>query len=302
MKPHIFVLLAVLLVVGMIAPPVSAAEYSPTGTFFLFRTTSEIPFYNILNASHDASANKMRIALIKFRVPNDAQIDFTLHYGNGSTVDGSLKNERISIFGLGPSLQTKSTITLGGYTNEYTFIDAQYEDFMLSGYGKANNDSAVTGFLAYSDDYGALDNNLAVFYPVTNISLNTIYRVTSTGTAPYDMIVTDGTPSEVAGGATKNVLDILWEWINLAISLAAFVLGFVLSIFGLLKFFFVDNLLLIVALWIGVTMAYAAISTRNIWGFYTKFFKLQRSLFQFITEMWKILIDVVSSFVSIFKI
>ena len=67
------------------------------------------------------------------------------------------------------------------------------------------------------------------------------------------------------------------EWINFAIAIAGLVFGFVLMIVGLIKFFFIDNLLLVVALWLGVTMAYSAISTRNIFQFYHKVLQISRN-------------------------
>jgi hypothetical protein len=49
-------------------------------------------------------------------------------------------------------------------------------------------------------------------------------------------------------------------------------------------------------------MAYSAISTRNIFQFYQKFFRLQRALLDFIVQMWNYLVQIISSFRGIFRI
>lgn len=297
-KPRIASLMAVLIVVGLIVSPVCAEnEYSLTNNFFLFKSTQNIDQYGVTDIDHNALNNKMRISLVKFRIPKDSKVDFTIYYGNDSTVSGYIENRPIN------ALQNTETYSIGSDTQSYTFWDAEYEDVALAGYAKTNNETPETGFLVYSNEYGALDNSLAVFHPVPNISRNTIYRITATGTKPFDVMITDGTPQDVAGDSSKTILDISWDWINFGIEVSVFVLGFVISIFVWIKFLFIDNLLLIVALYISVSMAYSAMMCRgDVFRFYRSFFKFQRSFMNFIIELWNYFIAIISSFIGIFRI
>ncbi len=299
-KPHIFALLAFLVLFGLIVSPVCAAEYSQTN--IPLYNKSIVEFQQVTNIEHDASATNQKIAMIEFTVASGSQLDFTLYYGNGSTVTGYSENHKI-LDALLVS-QTSATVSLGGVTKEYTYIDTQpFYDYNLAGYAKSNNESAITGFMVYSLNYGGLDNDLAAFYPVDHISQNTIYKITASSNKPFDMWVTDADPADVAGGASKNILDVAWEWINYAISIASFVLGFCIGLFWFIKFFFIDNLLLVIALYISITMAYAAIvSGGNIFIFYRRFFGLQSMMIRFIAEMWNYLIQIISAFRSIFKL
>lgn len=299
-KPRIASLLAVLIVFSLISTPVSAENtYSLTNNFFWGKTTETIDQYAVTSIDHNSLNNKMRISLVKFHIPKDSRVDFTIYYGNDSTVTGYLENHAINPF------QNTETYSIGSDTQTYTFFDAEYVDVALAGYAKTNNETPQTGFLVYSQEYNAppTDNKLAAFFPVSDISRNTIYRITATGTKPFDITITDGTPADVANEASKTILDIAWDWINFGIEVSVFVLGFVISIFVWIKFLFIDNLLLIVALYISVSMAYSAMMCRgDVFRFYRSFFKFQRSFLNFIIELWNYFIAIISSFRGIFRI
>jgi hypothetical protein len=109
--------------------------------------------------------------------------------------------------------------------------------------------------------------------------------------------------SSVVSASSKSILDVAWDWINYAIAIAVFVYGFVVAIFVWIKFLFIDNLLLVVALWISVTMAYSAITSKgNIFNFYKKFFKYQKALLNFIVDLWNYLVQIISAFRGIFRL
>lgn len=300
-NPGILILFTVLMA-GLVILPAGAATYTPTNNIVIYETR-EIPFLQVYSLSYDASADNERVSLVSFTIPSDSQVDFTLYYGNGSTVTGSSENHHINL------LQTSSTVTLGGVSKEYTYIDTQpFYDFNFAGYAEERdildplNQTARTGFLVYSINYGALDNDLAVFFEVPNPAINTIYRVDASSTKQFDMWVRVGAAADVSGGVSKDILEIAWEWINSAIALSSFVLDLVLALFAWLKFFFVDNLLMTVALYLSITMAYSACTAKNIFTFFGKFFNDQRKLFEFILGLWKSLIEILASFRGIFRI
>lgn len=300
-KPHIFVLLAFLVVGGMIVSPVSAASYTLTGyqEFNVFDVQKD-EVTNVLNLTFDKSNDDKAITLIHFKAPMDHTVYFTLYYGMGNTVSGSASTAWNT--SLLPLQTTTSSITFNGETKTYSYLDTnpQY-DYFLSGYARSDENNE-TGLIVYNAGYGSFDNDLAVFMPVSNIAANLIYKVDLSCDVPFDADISYGSASEVASSVSKSVIDVGWEWINFALAMAGLVLGFVLTLLGILKFFFIDNLLLVIALWLGVTMAYSALSTRNIFQFYQKFFRYQRSLLDFIVQLWNYLVQIISSFRGIFRI
>ncbi len=291
--------LVFLAILVLVAVPASAANYTLTNYPLYDKTNTN--FLSVKNVSFDAVQLNQRIALIQFTIPSGYVVNFTLFYGSGSTASGYAENHITGVF---PWIITTATVALGGDVHHYTYIDAQpYFDFNLAGYAKDTSVSPqITGFLVYSMSYGALDNDLAAFYPVNNIAANTIYRIDAFCPANFDMFITTGAPQDVAGGAGKSILDVVNEWVILAIDLAVFVYGFVTSLFYWLKFFFIDNLVLTVALYLSISMAYAANTARDIFDFFKRFFRFQRTFFEFILWLWNTLVTIISAFRGIFRI
>lgn len=288
-------LLAILVLLGMIVSPVMAAQYTLTNMPLYEKQNTN--FQGVYNMSYDASAEGYRIALMSFTIPQESQVDFTIYYGDGLTVLGSSENHHLDLF------RTSTTVTLGGDSKTYTFIDTQpFYDFNFAGYAKDSEMENKTGFLVYSGNYGALDNDLAAFYEVQNIGVNTIYRIDATGTKPFDMFVTTGSPGDVAGGASKGIVETAQEWVQFALALGGLLLGVVMGMFAWLKFFFIDNLLMTVALYLAISMAYTAATSKNIFVFYKRFFSDQRKFFEFILSLWQALINIISSFRGIFRL
>jgi hypothetical protein len=94
----------------------------------------------------------------------------------------------------------------------------------------------------------------------------------------------------VSGGWVQYILSLVWMFI-----------GFVKELVFWLKFFFVDNLLLVLALYIGITGAVAFNKTKDIFKALKVFFGYQRKLFEFIVLLWNILIQIASNIRGLFK-
>lgn len=303
MKPKAtsLILLAVLLLAGMIVSPVCAASYTLTGfqELNVFDVQKEM-FNDARNISFDQSNEQKAITLIHFKAPMDHTVHFTIWYGAGNSVSGSAATAwNTSLF---PLHTTTSSITFDGTTKTYSYLDTNPEfDYFLSGYAR-DNIANTTGLIVYNAGYGSFDNELAVFKAVPNIAGNLIYKVDLSCDVPFDADISYGDSSEVAKSVSKNIIEVGWEWVNFALSLGGTLFGFLLGVIFFLKFLFVDNLLLIIALYISVTMAYAAISSKNIFMFYRNFFKMQRSLITFMMEIWNYLVQIISAFRGIFRI
>jgi hypothetical protein len=292
------ILLALLLLGGMIVSPISAAEYSST----LLPQANTTSYYgeNVLSWSHDADQLGQKVALIYFTVPAGSTVDFTLYYGNQSSVSGSMANTPIGVWTVMGGY-TLASVEINGVTDSYAYWDLnQFYDIEVTGYARQSNNTEVTGFLVSSDAYGIGDNDLASFFAVPDLQRNLIYKIEATGTQPFKIEVVDAPVRDVAENVAHTPLEGLNDWLNVAMQVGGAVKDFILSIFWLIKFFFIDNLLLIIALWISVSMAYSAMSTRDIFQFYRKFFKLQKALLDFIVSLWNTLVQIVGTMVQIF--
>lgn len=301
-NPHIIILLAFLVLIGLIVSPALATTYTLTGfQEFNVLDVKKDSFTNVHELTFDKSGEDKAITLIHFKAPVGHTVSYTIYYGSGSTASGTAATEvNLSLL---PLQTTTSTISFNGETKSYSYVDTNPDfDYYLSGYAK-DPETNATGIIVYNAGYASFDNDLAIFKPVPNLAVNLIYKVDISSDTNFDADISYGTASEVAASVSKSILDIAYEWINYAISLSGTLLGFLLGLFAWIKFLFVDNLLLVVALWISVSMAYSAISSRgNIFKFYRSFFKLQRSLLEFIMQLWNYFIQIISSFRSIFKL
>lgn len=295
------ILLALLIVTGMIISPVCAV-YTTTADFFV--NTDRQIFTNVNNVSYNVAGLNHRINLIQFSVDTGQYVNFTLFYGANLTVSGSAENHLTGVgicVGVVPCPITQSTITLNGISKSYSYGDAQpFFDYNMAGY--ARDEGNVTGFLVYSPSYGLFDNDLAVFYPVTSIASNLIYRIDIAGPQTFTISIDHGTTPDIAASVSKSWIDVMWGWIYLAISLTVFVKDTVIALLYWLKFFFWDNLGMTVVLYISISMAYAANTSKDIFKFLGKFFNDQKKLFEFILGLWTILVNLVAQFRSIFHL
>lgn len=300
MKKFHIQILAVLVVILMLAIPVSAVDLtgymlSPLDTL----KTQKIEFNDVYNISYDASVDGNAIMLIHFKVAMDHQVDYIIYTYQEQLPGSASTSWNLSIL---PPTTTTSTITFSGETKTYSYLDTNPEfDYFLSGYAK-DTTTNESGIIVYNAGYGSFDISLAIFHPVGSAPTNLIYRVDLVSDAPFDADITFAETNAVAESVSKNWLEIGLEWIAFAITIASSVFGFVTMLLGLIKFFFIDNLLLIIALWISVTMAISATQSRNIFQFYHKFFRYQRTLLDFIVQLWNYLIQIISSFRGIFRI
>lgn len=290
-------LLALLILAGMIVSPVCAdPAYTLTGyqEFNVFDVQKDL-FSNVYNLTFDKSQQDKAITLIHFKVPQEHTVSFTLYYGSGNTALGSASNVwNISII---PPHSTTSTIIFNGETKQYSYVDTNPEyDYYLSGYARDNTNQ--TGLIVYNVGYGGFDNDLAIFKPVSNPAVNLIYRVELSSDAPFDVDISYGSKEDVAAAVSKDPFQVASDWLDFAILIGDSVMGFVAAVFAWIKFIYMGNLLLIIALWFSVSMAYSATTSKDIWGFYKKFFGLQRSFFDFMFLVWQTVVNIIAQMIQ----
>ena len=295
-------LFAVLALLALLAMPVIAADYTLTGYQELNVLDVEKLYYTgETDVSFDQSADDKAITLIHFKVPQDHTITYTLYYGTGSSVSGYATN--IADYSLWPTTTTTSTISLDGVSKSYSYFDTNPEyDYYLSGYARTHAGNQ-TGLIVYSAGYGSLDNDLAVFKEVPNLETNLIYRVDLHCDTPFDADISYGSKQEVAKSVSKDILQVINEWVDLAMQMAETIAGVITSGFRWLKFFFIDNLGMTVSLYIAGSLAIAARTSRgNPIRVLKQFFKDQKALFTFIIEMWGRIVELLANIRGIFRI
>jgi hypothetical protein len=304
-------LLAILILAGMIVSPVCAyympmgVEPADGGLCLNFIDGVCVDNTNITQHKIDgitslsyAEAGRV-LSVINIYQGVDTTVNFTLHYGNASTETGYIVYSNIV-----PLLYSKQEISLGGYYNSQEFMGQPSQNRYIIGYASEMADNGTLISKGFMLQNGGLNGpNLLVFYPVSDFAGNLITSIDITSTKPIDvLILTDNVENTVklADFTGKNQLDTLSEWVQLAGQFSGFAIGFIWGIFWVIKFFFIDNLLLIIALWISVSMAYSAITSPNIWGFYKKFFRTQKALVDFIISLWMTLWSIINYLVQIF--
>lgn len=296
------ILLALVIVLGVIVSPVSAITTWEQLDAIL--NSNVVTVNNIYDYTYDASVDGDAIYRVQFTVPRDAYINFTLYYGTSSSVTGSAQSTPTG--GLNP-LITTSYVELDGVTKSYTFwdVDPVY-DYDIAGY--ASNGTDMVGFAVYSRDYNSaiLGNDLIVGYLVPDITHNLIYKIHFTGNKPFSLTYTSAPNKNIVdrintGTATgllnefKKITDLAWAiWETLFLV--------VTETFYWLKFLFWDNIVLTVALYIGLTGAVAFNQSKDVFAAIKKFFVYQKSIFHFILGLWNTLIDIISKFRDIFRL
>jgi len=299
MKGAIAVLLAFILVGGMIVSPVSALGLELTWIPWggdIQRSNGKVTNYSV-----DVSPDGLAFKRIMFDVPTGTTVDFTLYYGNGTTVTGSCSYNNDGFF------QQYSEVELDGVTKGHSYTGFEEVGRIdIVGYARnwTTDTEYVHGFVIYDTLYSLSlpQPENYVFYEVDSLEDNVIYRFDMTSNNPVQIDYYTDTREKVGEAAVTTPLQAVNEWVNFALMIAKNLLDVVGTLFYWLKFFFFDNLGMTVALYLSITMAYAAATSKNIFKFFGKFFNDQRKLFEFIIGLWRSLIEIISSFRGIFRI
>ena len=291
------ILLALLLVAGMIVSPVCALGYEITaeplgGQIHLVEG-------KVSNLSIDVSAKGDAVQRIAVDVGTGTTVNFTLWYGNGATVSGWMEYTNDGFF------QQHSEVAIDTDIQGYDYIGLQEIGRIdIVGYARnwTSNTEYTTGFIVYDSVFGISERRAMAYYPVPSISDNVIYKFELTSTKPVAVAYYTNTRENVAKAAATTLLEAINEWVQLAISLAFFVKDTAIALFFWLKFFFWDNLGMTVALYISISMAYAANTAKDIFLFIGKFFNDQKKLFEFVLRLWTTLVNIIATFRGIFRI
>lgn len=223
--------------------------------------------------------------------PTTATIDLNLL--DGTTIPASWSYQPKSIYGFYDG--SESTIILDGETATETRLvntRLQLNIQTSSNLTEFKGDRLIMGA---SQVWGIMDISVQKYglsSPIIGFTINSDSEVT------YE--VKENTRNAAVQAMKSSSLT---EIINFYTKVFWDVLGFLTALFDWLKYFFVDNLLMIVALFLAVPMAFAAKNSRgNPEKFLRQYFKSLKGFFEFMLSIWKMLIETIGTVRGWFRI
>lgn len=223
----------------------------------------------------------------------------TIHFklNDGSTIDGSWSYVTTLDVG-GYSLIRVGNISLGGEEAGTTYVTPGkfYTKFLQVKAMLNGSDNTIRG--AYGQVNGGWYNWVEVQSPASPI-------VSITFVADKDV---EYTPEYwELDKANENVGGDYFEYIRNIMALAYEVFwaayDFATELLYWIRFFFVDNLTMILALFLAVPMAFAAKNSRgNPEKFMRQYFKTLRGFFEFIFQVWRLLLESIGTVRGWFRI
>lgn len=256
--------------------------------------------------TYDASTNGEGIQRFGADLTTGTILDFTIWYGDGSTVSGSMEfTHDDALCAVGPldvnAYCQHSEVSLGGTNAERNFIGLQeIGRFDIVGYAK-NTDTNETGLLVYDSVAGISDRQVEVFYPVSGAV--TMYKIHVTTNQPIKMGLFTNKRSNIEKAAHTTIWEAIDEWKAYLLAFLDSAKNFISDVFYWTKFFFVDNIGLIVTLYISGSMAITAYNVRgNPVKFIPRFLKDQKALFEFIINLWRTIIESIGTVRGWFRV
>ena len=293
-------LLAFVLVLGMIVSPVCATSIVTTGYFP--NAEKEVELSGIYDFAFTVNSSRA-ISNIQFQAPKGTELNYTFTYGAGNSISGYITYlpGDVDIFGYGEGI---TTINIGSSTTSRTYIDTgKIPKWEIVGYAREQDDNGTvvsTGYAIYDVSAMGFQTGFIAYESVA--SIQPIESIVFTSNMPVWLYIGTAERTEIQEGISKTLLDTANEWVQFAIEIGSFVLDVVIALFSWLKFFFIDNLLMTISLYLAISMAYTFCTARNIFAAFGKFFNDQKKLFDFILSLWKSLIEIIASFRGIFRI
>lgn len=223
--------------------------------------------------------------------PTTATID--LHLSDGSTIPASWSYQAKSIVGFYDG--SESIITLDGVTESQTRV------INTKLYVNIQTGSNLTEFKGNTLIMGA-----GQYWGITDVSVKKYglsspiigFTINSDSEVTYEV-------KENTRSATENALKSgsLAAIIELYTKVFWVVYDFIVELAYWLQYFFVDNLAMIVALFLAVPMAFAAKNSRgNPEKFLRQYFKTLKGFFEFVLSIWQRLIDTIGTVRGWFRI
>ena len=293
-------LLAVLLLCLLaVSPALAEIEY----TAEISALSESFVVDNVQTYSYDSTEEGKGIQRINIDLPTGSIVNFTLTYGDGSTVSGWAVYTNTGFY-------TQYTeVALGGIVSGYTAHVRPEEIGTVDIVGYAKNKTSDTtyqrGFIIYDSLYGVKGTEtVTAFYPISGGNDGVIYKFDMTSNKRINSVKIYTADRDALGETvSKSAVDTVADWIAAAVQMAGTILELGLSAFYWGKFFLWDNIGMTVALYIALTgfMAFQKARYDILKGIQI-FFGYQRSLFQFVLGIWESFVNILATFRGIFRV
>lgn len=249
--------------------------------------------------------------LIKSDVGTSGSITF--HFNNGSDMTSSwsyVVTSSVFDFTGGLIQNKRGTITVGSETNYNNYITpgSLYTYYVLPGhdfsYYNVSSNNVVGQIGQWEGAYDTLARSPAPYSSVNSFSLSSDQDVTiefetaEIGNINYNqgLSIVDESKTGEWGYQIAKVMELGVKYLTQGLS-------FIQNLFYWLKFFFVDNLMLVITLYISVSMVLAARAARGRPDkFLSRFLNQQVKLFEFIISLWRMLIESIGTIRGWFRI
>jgi len=294
--------LALLLVLGMVVFPV-CADTSIMTTGYFPNAEREFEGSGLYDFSYSVNSS-YAISNIQFQAPKGTELNYTITYGSGNSLSGYITYLAgdVDFYGYGEGV---TTINIGSSTDSRSFVDTGLiPKWEIVGYAREqdNNGTVVSvGYAIYDVSAIGFQTGFIAYESVPNVY--PIESITFTSNMPVWLYIGTAERTEIQEGISKTLLDTANEWIQLAIDLGSFVYETVMSLFYWLRFFFWDNLGMTLALYLTLTMVFAARASRgNMARFLRQFIRDQLNFARAILGLWGTLVSILSNFRGIFRL
>jgi len=214
---------------------------------------------------------------------------FTAMLEDGTAVEGTFSYENTPVIVIPISL----SVDLDGDTSIATFYTPQTLKMSLW-HGDTSNDTRQIK-LGYGQFAGAWNDVVVSDVPRSPITSFTI-SADNFVSVTYEYRNAEEAAKQLAGDKEQSLIDFMWVtfWSTLA---------FMQDLYYWLKFFFIDNLTMILALFLAVPMAFAAKNSRgNPEKFLRQYFKTLRGFFEFVFHVWRLLLESIGTVRGWFRI
>jgi hypothetical protein len=222
-------------------------------------------------------------------VPIGTTGTFTATLQDGTTIDGIFSHTPASL----TFIPISTSVDLEGDTSTTTFYTPLNLKMSLW-HGDTTNDTRQIK-LGYGQ-YSGLWNDVVVADASRSAITSFTITADNTVTTVYEYRVAEDAAKDLAGYKNQSIIDFAWSVFWDALS-------FLTDLFYWIKFFFIDNLALILALFLAVPMAFAAKNSRgNPERFMRQYFKTLRGFFEFIFQVWRLLTETIGTIIGWFKL
>ena len=217
---------------------------------------------------------------IDFEAPYGSTGDITLTLEDGSTVSGSW-----SYTGIMPVV---ADVELGADTSTYSYFVAIPLPLKIGIWNGDNSSYAREIKLGYGQAPGIWNDVITASIlnsPTVGYSIVSSQQVTVTN----ELKDRETARKQLSAGDPYegSILDMLFEQMDSIMSI----------FFGAaywIKFLFVDHIILTISLYFSGSMAYAILTSKNIFIFYKTFFRQQKAMFEFILNIASLTVSLVA--------